>query len=98
MNQQEPWKVTSPSPGVYRFTNDTGMPAAAIFFKPRGVELKTGEPGNNSVSQRVEHGQHFEIRMKRLPGAGDPAGVEMEWVIPHGDGNGKGMWGYAISE
>lgn len=96
--ERDPWRVTSPSEGVYRFTNATGMPAAAIFFKARGVELKTGEPGNNSVSQRVESGGHFDIRMKRLPGAPDPAGVEMEWIIPGRDGYSKGLWGYAISD
>ncbi|MFR9773021.1 hypothetical protein [Nocardia sp. SC052] len=95
----DPWAVTSPSAGVYRFTNNTDKPAAAIFFTPRGVELKTGEPGNNSVSQRIEPGKHFEIKMKRLPGAADPAGVQMEWRIPLGDGNfGMGVWGYAISD
>lgn len=93
MNQQEPWKVTSPSPGVYRFTNETGLPAAAIFFSPHGVELKTHEPGNNSVSQRIAPGGSFEIKMKRLPGAPDPVYVRMEWKIPLADGVYKtGHW------
>lgn len=52
--QQDPWKVTSPSVGVYRFTNKTGMSAGMIFLKPRGVELDTGEPGSNGISQRIE--------------------------------------------
>lgn len=93
----DPWDVTSPSEGVYRFKNVSGMPAGAIFLIPAGVELKTGTPGNQSIDQRIEPGGTFEIRMKRLPGAPDPAGVKMEWRIPLGDGDYKiGLWGYAL--
>jgi hypothetical protein len=75
------------------------MPAVMIFLKPRGVELQTGAPGNNSIDQRIGPGEHFEVKMKRLPGARDPAGFEMEWKIPHGDGDfSMGVWGYAIPE
>ena len=99
MPQQDPWTVTSPSAGVYRFTNQTGKPAGMIYFRPRGVDLDTGDPGSNGVAQRIEPGRHFDIKMKRKPGAPDPAAVEMEWKSRREDGEVElNVWRYAISE
>ncbi len=93
---QDPWAVTTPSPGRYRFTNKTGRPAVMIALKAEGVRLDTGEPGSG-VSQRVDPERHFEIRMERLPGASNPAGVKMQWRMPYDDGTyDVGLWGYAI--
>ncbi|MEU1550189.1 hypothetical protein [Nocardia sp. NPDC005745] len=94
----DPWTVTSPSDGVYRFTNASDAKAVMITLHPIGnVELKAvgdGEFDDQAVSTPKDPGQSFDRKIKRATSVGT-AGVRVTWTTP---GVGHSSWDFKLPE
>ncbi|MFF0495192.1 hypothetical protein ACFYU5_02195 [Nocardia aobensis] len=94
----EPWTVTTPSEGVYRFTNAGDQKAVMITLQPVGnVQLKAvgaGEFDDQAVSTPKAPGESFDRVVKRAYSVGK-AGVRINWTVP---GVGNKTWVFNLPE
>lgn len=88
----DPWTVTSPSEGVYRFTNATANKAVMITLQPVGnvnlAAVGDGEFDDEAVASPKDPGMSFDRVIKRAYAVGT-AGVRINWTVP---GVGHNSW------